>query len=425
MRRMVLLVVVGLAVAVVGGNAALSLQESAPAPADASAVGAEGATTVEAAAAPAESANPHAATVACDNCHVSANPTPGQAELKACPRPKSAANGHSDTEAPDVIHMNKLSQIYVGVLFPHKLHAEMTEMGGGCETCHHLNPEGPILACGACHGGPSNPENLEQPGLKGAYHRQCLGCHREWTHETDCGVCHVKRVPGQPEAPKPDPTDIMGQLHPNIEVPDLRIYKNEDMADTPIVTFHHKQHVELFGIKCTACHREENCSRCHDGANHKARVRQDPHEDCMQCHEKELGDNCAYCHTAEPSPGFDHERVAGIALQPFHEAVQCRKCHGGELRMEPVAKTECSECHAPDWAPAEFDHAKTGHPLDELHVALECKDCHAQGLGKPAACDGCHDDGRKSFEKPAQPVEEAPVTPAEETAAPPPATPAA
>src|SRR5690606_36334872 len=126
----------------------------------------------------------------------------------------------------------------------HKLHAPMGEMGEGCTICHHRNPEGPILKCSECHGGPSNPVNLKQPGLKGAYHRQCLGCHREWTHETDCAVCHAKREPGvQPKLPL-DPTDIMGMLHPNIEVPDEKVFEIEDemMSDPKFVTFHHKQH---------------------------------------------------------------------------------------------------------------------------------------------------------------------------------------
>src|SRR5690606_25698547 len=109
-------------------------------------------------------ANGHAAD--CGACHVSAEPTHAPPRLKACTRPRSTANGHSADEAADVIYMDELSDIYVPVVFPHKLHASMTEMSGGCETCHHNNPPGRILRCGECHGGPSNPVNLEQPGLK-------------------------------------------------------------------------------------------------------------------------------------------------------------------------------------------------------------------------------------------------------------------
>ncbi|MDX9973704.1 MAG: cytochrome c3 family protein [FCB group bacterium] len=379
-----------LAVAVLGGQVALSMQEApavAPAP--------------EAAPVPAPVAeNPHDSDQACDTCHTSAEPKAGDAALKHCPRPHSEANGHSDKEAPDVFLIDKLSEIYVGVVFPHKLHAAMTEMVGGCETCHHRNPPGPILQCSQCHNGGSDPADLNMPGLKGAYHRQCLGCHREWTHETDCVVCHAKRIPGQAPPAKPDPTDIMGKLHPNIEVPDLRVYKTAELTDTPVVSFHHKEHVEAFGLKCTACHVEESCSSCHDAQNHVPKPRTDPHQDCAKCHEKEIGDDCTYCHKAEETKGFNHEAVTGHALKPFHQTVQCRKCHEGEGRMQPVTKTQCAECHAADWIPENFDHAQTGKPLDELHAGLDCADCHTEGLDKPVTCKTCHDDGRTAFKAP-------------------------
>lgn len=354
---------------------------------------------------------PAAESQACGTCHVMNNPVPGAAELKACPRPRTTAGSHKESEAPDVVYMDKLSKreegIYAGVVFPHKLHASMTEMVGGCDTCHHRNPEGPILSCEACHGQPSNPGNLRQPGLKGAYHRQCLACHREWTHATDCGICHAKKVPGQAPPPPPDPTDIMGTLHPNIEVPDVREYKTPSLEDTPIVTFHHKEHVEAFTLKCVACHREENCSRCHDPQNHVKREREDPHQDCTKCHEKEIADNCGYCHTAEPTKGFDHGRVTGYALQPYHQPVNCRKCHPGEGRITQAASKNCSDCHVKEWQPETFDHALTGQPLDEIHMGMECAQCHPDGMGKPASCKECHDDGRK-FPKP-EPSEAAPA----------------
>ena len=28
--------------------------------------------------------------------------------------------------------------------------------------------------------------DLRMPNLKGAYHRQCLNCHRDWAHENEC-----------------------------------------------------------------------------------------------------------------------------------------------------------------------------------------------------------------------------------------------
>ena len=93
-------------------------------------------------------------TQGCGACHVSETPTKESAQLKGCQRSKTETNGHSTKEAADVLFMGELSQIYVPVAFPHKLHASMTEMSGGCETCHHRNPPGPIQPCKSCHGGP-------------------------------------------------------------------------------------------------------------------------------------------------------------------------------------------------------------------------------------------------------------------------------
>ena len=62
-------------------------------------------------------------------------------------------------------------------------------MGGGCENCHHYNTSGPILKCSSCHESSRKREDVSIPDLKGAYHRQCMDCHREWSHDTV--VIHV------------------------------------------------------------------------------------------------------------------------------------------------------------------------------------------------------------------------------------------
>lgn len=341
-------------------------------------------------------------SMACGVCHVSNNPTEGAAELKTCPQPKAAAP-HSVSEGPDVVVIDRLSELYEPVLFLHRLHASMSDMGNGCAMCHHRNPPGPILPCRDCHGGPSNPVNLNQPGLKGAYHRQCLGCHREWTHQTDCVVCHAKRMPGRPLAPHSDPTDIMGRPHPHIQVPEVWTYETKEVDSGQVVVFHHKQHTESYGQKCVNCHRQESCSRCHDVKAHARRIREDPHQDCMRCHEKELTDNCAYCHTETPRKSFEHKSAPGLALVRYHKEVKCRQCHPGEGRFTTPERA-CASCHAADWTPKVFDHALTGQPLDETHTQITCPDCHTAGLGKPATCKTCHEDGRTAFPKESKPA---------------------
>ena len=91
----------------------------------------------------------------------------------------------------------------------------MAEMWDGCETCHHYSPTtkpsaqalttakahapnqadaAVIPACKSCHSVEVNPTTeIRMPSLKGAYHRQCLNCHREWTQANACVICHAAR----------------------------------------------------------------------------------------------------------------------------------------------------------------------------------------------------------------------------------------
>jgi len=333
----------------------------------------------------------------CSSCHSSDNPGLSDLFKSPCRRSRTPSGPVADRseEAPDVFILDQLSSIYVPVVFPHKLHASMESMADGCNVCHHHDAPGKTRACHECHNGTASAINLRQPGLKGAYHRQCLGCHREWSHDTDCVVCHAKRLPGK--APElTDPTDIIGRLHPNVAVPDKRVYETPEQEQGSKVTFLHKEHVQLFGKKCVDCHMKENCSNCHDTAvAQEKRVRQDPHQDCSKCHD--TSGDCTYCHMQQESTGFDHERRSGFMLKPFHHGVACGKCHTAEHFRG--LKRECGTCHAPDWFPEVFDHAKTGLTLDTAHADTSCNGCHPNGLGKPTDCSVCHDDNRKYPDK--------------------------
>jgi hypothetical protein len=337
---------------------------------------------------PAHPANGH-----CLDCHTCPNPKHSQPCLKGCTRSLPAGPvPAAATAVPDFFVIGELSQIYGTVLFPHRLHAEMEEMAQGCDICHHNNPEGRILACKECHGGPSNPEHLGQPGLKGAYHRQCLSCHREWSHATDCAVCHKPLEGGQVVSVTPEAADIMGRLHPNVAPPGRWVYETPEMTEGTFVTFRHKEHIDLFGLKCVECHKRENCSRCHGGESASPHTRSDPHEDCIKCHD--VTDNCERCHVTAEIHGFSHESRTGFPLKPFHAKLQCSRCHGSSRQFAGLNR-ECSACHAEEWFPDSFDHSLTGLALDETHREGSCSDCHPTGLGKPVSCEGCHDDGRK------------------------------
>jgi len=67
-----------------------------------------------------------------------------------------------------------------------------------CRGCHHNSPaSGNPPKCASCHGKPFNEKHLFMPGLKGAYHLQCMGCHNEMGIEkpanVDCKGCHIEK----------------------------------------------------------------------------------------------------------------------------------------------------------------------------------------------------------------------------------------
>ncbi|MFH1438650.1 MAG: cytochrome c3 family protein, partial [Pseudomonadota bacterium] len=67
-----------------------------------------------------------------------------------------------------------------------------------CYACHHHNPEGKKpIACSSCHGRTSGDDGIRSgmPGLKSAYHLQCIGCHKAMGIEklSDCEACHKKK----------------------------------------------------------------------------------------------------------------------------------------------------------------------------------------------------------------------------------------
>jgi len=292
---------------------------------------------------------------ACTDCHTCAKPTQEAPCLAPCPR-------LSATRGPDVVLLDQLSNQYVPVIFAHKLHAQMTEMTGGCELCHHYNPPNKVLPCRNCHGAASSPTNLEQPGLKGAYHRQCLNCHREWSHQTDCAVCHAKKTAESVAVQVPDPTDIMGMLHPNVEEPVIKIYHTK-YEKGALATFRHKEHVERFGFKCVTCHREESCSRCHSPEEKQMHVKTlaDHHRPCLSCHGivEERPQDCLHCHADEEVPRFSHERT-GLVLDENHADNACFDCHLGSKFKETPS---CGECHEQDITyPAKLPGTKVEKP---------------------------------------------------------------
>ena len=328
----------------------------------------------------------------CKECHTCSAPTYENPCLKIIPeftRKKGITVHHSAEDAPELLQIGILSNRYEPTIFTHKLHAEMASMSGGCSFCHHFNPPGRVAPCRDCHEPSAERTDLSKPGLKGAYHRQCLNCHREWSHKNECQVCHALKGNEKDEANIDDKEEYKKIVHPKITEPDKKVYQTE-YDELPLVTFYHKTHVTTYGYRCIECHENETCTRCHDTIKISTTMEREPHEACIKCHENSIDNKCEKCHDKKERAPFTHGQT-GWPLNEQHINLRCGDCHSlnGEFKR---LSTNCTSCHA-NWKLGSFQHDRTGLILDENHVEFECEECHInRNFSSVPVCSNCHDD---------------------------------
>lgn len=341
-------------------------------------------------------------SIDCKTCHYCEYPTKTSPCLLNCPRTDMISVHHTADEGPEVVELNMIDGMYGEVVFSHKLHAGMSEMSGGCTSCHHYNTTGPVLKCITCHEPKRIREDLSKPDLEAAYHRQCLSCHRQWSRETKCQACHINQ--NSPDKAKAIER-IKGIKHPPVHEPQKIVYEtNYDKGK--IVTFHHDEHTKMFKVGCVNCHQDENCTKCHDvnlknlrsdamDVRHKKvhKSFEEHHKSCNQCHKK---DDCSKCHRSSEMTKFNHLASTGFDLGRRHSKLQCSACHKKGNDFAGLSRN-CSSCHN-DIAKNTYNHEKVGLIFDDTHSSLECTDCHVKNnfMASPVCAD-CHDD--KTFPK--------------------------
>jgi len=95
-------------------------------------------------------------------------------------------------------------------VFPHDMHMGVAD---NCATCHHHSGD-ETPSCNRCHGAPFDPENLNMPGLKAAYHSLCRSCHEEaFSSPKGCAECHTKGAPVEWETAPPTPAGPSNTPH--------------------------------------------------------------------------------------------------------------------------------------------------------------------------------------------------------------------
>jgi hypothetical protein len=134
-----------------------------------------------------------------------------------------ASGAAGSLSEPEEVEIASLARLYDPVIFDHSLHLDVAD---GCATCHHHTTGTPaeegncvtchkddegaeVVSCRGCHeADPFAPEHIAQreknpqwfhvdkPGLKGAYHQNCVGCHAETDAPVGCQDCHARNEVG-------------------------------------------------------------------------------------------------------------------------------------------------------------------------------------------------------------------------------------
>lgn len=335
----------------------------------------------------------------CRTCHSCEIPTKENPCLKACPREMMIKIDQKPSEGPRVIKIDKIKEtdIYEPAVFSHLAHAEMAEMSGGCKSCHHYNPPGNVIGCSDCHEVQRKRTDVSKPDLKGAFHRQCMDCHRAWSGKTECESCH--QLKGKAATVKVKDSGAK-RIHPELKAPEKLNYK----TNTPkgkIVTFNHGEHVNLFGFECADCHTNDGCVKCHSTKKAEP-VKKLPvkelHKKCSTCHDTNSNSECSKCHTNSEKGSFNHKLATGFDLSKFHNKLKCERCHTTKNKFVGL-NNQCASCHG-TWTWNNFRHNVTGLALDEIHGELECENCHKEPTFSKPSCDDCHDDKTYPKDKP-------------------------
>ncbi|MFH1195619.1 MAG: cytochrome c3 family protein [bacterium] len=331
----------------------------------------------------------------CKTCHECDTPTKTNPCLIACPRTDMVTIHNKPEEGPAKIVMNYflgVENIYEPVTFSHFLHAEMAGISGGCKTCHHFNNTGNILKCVDCHEVTRARNDISKPDLKGALHRQCIDCHREWSGNAECGSCHATNSDKKTKVKSG--TDKTAKVHPEIVEPNRLVFET-NYKEGKIVTFYHNEHTDVYGIECGSCHKNESCAKCHDKTGHFTKTKKDAnqkHKPCASCHNVQK--NCNFCHSSEIKAPFNHYSNTGFDIGEYHGRLSCNKCHKQANNFKGLS-SNCNVCHSA-WNSTNFKHEKTGIILDEIHIENDCEDCHIdRNFKAKPSCENCHGDDIK------------------------------
>jgi octaheme c-type cytochrome (tetrathionate reductase family) len=292
------------------------------------------------------------------------------------------------------------------------LHAAMDiKLGGPCSSCHDDMAQNPPQSCNRCHGLPDEPDDPARIGLKGAYHRQCIGCHERQlkpaSAPTECASCHHPWTPnhsilvsfnGKPNAQEVTRTCLSCHTKVGQDMLNTAHWNWKGYSPT-LAGYEHRIDISLTLMVNNACiaisPNLQECASCHIGYGwvDKSFDFSNPGNiDCLVCHDttgtyrKETGKG------GFPDPSLDLAAIAKKVGRPSRQT--CGSCHfvsGGA----PYTR------HG-DLEPALADPP----PTLDMHMGtlqMRCQDCHStaehrimgMSMSAPAvegrvSCEKCH-----------------------------------
>lgn len=345
--------------------------------------------------------------IECRNCHSCDFPTKRNPCLNDCPRNEIITIDHKPEEGPEYVVLNQKGKDYGDVVFSHYIHAQMSDISMKCDGCHHYNTAGPIEKCSACHEENRKRTDISRPDLKGALHRQCFTCHRQWSHSNDCNYCHLPKAKDNISITNNKIKKLVGKSHPEYAAQPKIVYET-NYKEGKLVTFYHDEHVNLFNLSCQSCHKSDKCTKCHDVDKTYDKPRKHDlkgksfevvHQNCISCHKD---NSCNKCHQDGIKERFDHKST-GFDLGKYHSKLACSKCHSKTNPMDKPSKN-CLSCHK-NFTSGKYNHDRTGFRLDDLHKDLDCDNCHKNNnFATSPGCSDCHDGFTYPKQKPGKAV---------------------
>jgi len=285
------------------------------------------------------------------------------------------------------------------------------KLGGPCSSCHDNMEQNAPQSCSRCHGLPDEPDDPARIGLKGAYHRQCIGCHERQlkpaSAPTACAACHHPWTPDHSSLvtlrDKPSPQEVTRSCllcHPKVGQDLLNTAHWNWKGYSPTLKgYEHRIDISLTLMVNNACiaigPNLQECASCHIGYGwvDSSYDFSDPANiDCLVCHDttglyrKDIGKG------GLPDPALNLAEIARRVGRPSRRA--CGSCHfvsGGT----PYTKHGDLEAAMADPSPGLDQHMGT--------LEMRCQDCHTttahriagMSMSAPAvegrvSCEKCH-----------------------------------